>query len=104
MASAFGHAFAAITLGNTFPDKMFGWKFWALGIFCSIVPDIDVVGFVFGIPYNSFWGHRGFTHSFLFAIILGVVVTAIFYRKYFFSKAGLFYILFFTLNFSKSQI
>jgi len=39
---------------------------------CSILPDVDVVGFRFGIRYGDFWGHRGFTHSLLFA---GVIAT-----------------------------
>ena len=33
-------------------------------------PDIDVVGFRFGIHYGDFWGHRGFTHSLAFAALL----------------------------------
>ena len=42
-------------------------------------PDIDVVGFRYGISYGDFWGHRGFTHSLLFAVLLsGCVVLAAF--------------------------
>jgi inner membrane protein len=41
---------------------------------CSIIPDLDVIGFRFGIRYGDFWGHRGFTHSLLFAAILAGVV------------------------------
>jgi membrane-bound metal-dependent hydrolase YbcI (DUF457 family) len=37
-----------------------------------MLPDIDVLGFWFGIHYGDFWGHRGFTHSLFFA---GVIVT-----------------------------
>ena len=33
----------------------------------TILPDIDVLGFRFGIPYGSTFGHRGFTHSLAFA-------------------------------------
>jgi inner membrane protein len=35
-----------------------------------VVPDLDVIGFRFGIRYGDFWGHRGFTHSLLFAALL----------------------------------
>ena len=38
-----------------------------------MLPDIDVVGFRFGIRYGDFWGHRGFTHSLLFASILATL-------------------------------
>lgn len=81
MASAFGHAAAAWALGTSFTSKIINWKFWLIGIVCSIIPDADVIGFKFGIAYQSFWGHRGFTHSFVFAIMLGLFCAFIFYSK-----------------------
>lgn len=33
-----------------------------------------------GIHYHDLWGHRGMTHSLLFAAIVAVVMTAIFWR------------------------
>jgi inner membrane protein len=39
-----------------------------------MIPDLDVVGFRFGIHYGDFWGHRGFTHSLAFAALLAGVV------------------------------
>ena len=56
------------------------WRFWSLMIACSILPDIDSIGFRLGIPYSSFWGHCGITHSLIFAAILGVCVAAGFSR------------------------
>ena len=97
MASIFGHAITTIAIGKSFPKSIIRWKFWLLGIGCSIVPDADVIGFSFGIKYNSFWGHRGFSHSLLFALLLGVVITILFYSKDLKSKKTLTYILFFTL-------
>lgn len=97
MASAFGHALVAITIGKSYSKKRTNWKFWFLGIFCSILPDADVISFKFGIPYEAFWGHRGFSHSLLFALIVGVLLTFIFYKKDFYSKKGVGYILFFFL-------
>ena len=89
MASAFGHALAAITLGSGFSKILKNKKFWTLGIICSILPDADVIGFQFNVAYESFWGHRGFSHSLLFAALVGIVVTALFFRKDAFSKKGL---------------
>jgi inner membrane protein len=40
-----------------------------------MLPDIDVIAFSFGIPYEAMFGHRGFTHSFFFAAIVGALVT-----------------------------
>ena len=80
MASAFSHAIASVAIGKTMSPGQ-SLKFWILGIFCSIVPDADVIAFYFGIPYAHPFGHRGFTHSLLFAALLGMLLTLIFYRK-----------------------
>ncbi len=96
MASAFGHAFAAIALGTSLPKEYRTPKFWILAMICAILPDADVIGFSFGIPYESFWGHRGFSHSFLSAFILGIGITIIFYTSIVLSKKGIYLILFFT--------
>lgn len=37
---------------------------------CSVVPDVDAVGFLMGVPYESLLGHRGLTHSLPFALLL----------------------------------
>jgi inner membrane protein len=95
MASAFGHAYAAIAIGSGY-EKIRNGKFIFLGIICSILPDADVISFKFEIPYEAFWGHRGFTHSIVFAFLLGFLVTAIFYKNHLITKKGLSYILFFT--------
>jgi inner membrane protein len=47
------------------------------GVFCSVIPDLDAIGFRFGIHHGDFWGHRGFTHSLVFAALLTGVVTVI---------------------------
>lgn len=44
------------------------------GAIVTIIPDLDVVSFALGIPYEHPFGHRGFTHSIAFALI----VTALF--------------------------
>lgn len=50
------------------------WRFWYLAILCSILPDIDVLGFPLGIRYGDLWGHRGMTHSLLFAAVISVIM------------------------------
>jgi inner membrane protein len=39
----------------------------------STLPDLDVVAFSFGIPYEHEFGHRGFSHSFFFAAFVALV-------------------------------
>ncbi len=47
----------------------------------SLIPDADVIAFRFGIPYESQWGHRGFTHSISFALLAGILFS--FFSAYF---------------------
>ncbi len=48
-------------------------RFWFWTIVCPMLPDVDVVGFAFGIRYDDMFGHRGFTHSLFFAAATGLV-------------------------------
>ncbi len=43
----------------------------------SLLPDADVVGFALGVRYEDTWGHRGATHSFAFAVGVGLLVYVI---------------------------
>ncbi len=47
--------------------------------FCAILPDFDTLGFKLGIAYASQWGHRGFTHSIAFALL--VALLAMFFAR-----------------------
>jgi len=48
-------------------------SFWWWTVICAMLPDVDVIGFSFGIQYGDMFGHRGFTHSFFFAALAGIV-------------------------------
>jgi inner membrane protein len=74
LASAFSHAAAAIGLSACFYDSRVPKRVWVIGTICSVLPDIDVIGFQYGVRYGDFWGHRGFTHSLVFAVILASVI------------------------------
>ena len=98
MASAFAHALAVVAIGKTLPSKYTSVKFWILGTICTILPDADVVMFKLGVPYEHVLGHRGFSHSLVFALLLGIVVTVVFFRSIkLSSRQGVVFILFFTL-------
>jgi inner membrane protein len=74
LASGFSHAVVALSIGTCFYRPGMPKRVWIAGALCSVLPDVDVVGFHFGIRYGDFWGHRGFTHSLLFAAILATFV------------------------------
>jgi inner membrane protein len=75
MASAISHAIAGLGIGACFYRPQMPKRVWVAGVLCSMFPDIDVVGFRYGVAYADFWGHRGFTHSLLFAALLAGLVT-----------------------------
>ena len=54
--------------------------FWELAVGLSILPDADVIAFRLGIPYADPFGHRGFTHSLLFALFAGLLASLLTYR------------------------
>jgi inner membrane protein len=48
---------------------------WMVGLATlSLAPDLDVIGFRFGIRYAEPFGHRGATHSLLVAALGGLLV------------------------------
>ncbi len=81
MASAFGHAAAAYGLLKIHPDKIFTTKVLILGIVSSIIPDIDVMCFKFGIDDLHILGHRGLTHSIAFGLVWALMLIIIFHAK-----------------------
>ena len=80
MASVFSHAVVALAMGKAFRNDVLRWRELSLGAFCSALPDLDVIGFLFGIQYGDLWGHRGLTHSVLFAALLAGILVAVWYR------------------------
>jgi len=74
VASVFSHAVAALGIGAFIYRPGTPKRVWVVGAACSVIPDLDVIGFRFGIHYGDFWGHRGFTHSLLFAALLASAV------------------------------
>jgi inner membrane protein len=69
------HGFVAILLGKTFAAGRMPARFWLLSVLCSILPDADVLGFPFGIRYEDMLGHRGLSHSLVFALVLSLIMT-----------------------------
>lgn len=78
LASVFSHAVAALSIGTYFYRPRMPKRVWLLGAACSVVPDLDVIGFRFGVRYADFWGHRGFTHSLVFAVLIAGAVSLVF--------------------------
>ncbi len=81
MPTIFSHAVTALAFGKLFTDRRMVLRFWLASVFCACIPDIDVLGFRFGIHYGDLLGHRGLTHSLLFALVLALVVVLALFRR-----------------------
>lgn len=81
MASILGHGFVGYTLAKVIDNNDTKWLLLA-AVFSTILPDFDIVGFRLGIPYLHPLGHRGFTHSIVFAILWSLFLMVTFGRKY----------------------
>jgi inner membrane protein len=85
MATVITHALAASALSALAPDKVSRAKMAISLAIVSALPDIDVVGFAYGVSYGDVMGHRGFTHSLSFALISSLLCAVMVFRS-----AGLF--------------
>ena len=75
MRSVPTHFLVGVALGQVAgPRLRHDWRFWTAALVCSTLPDVDVIGFGFGVRYGDLWGHRGMTHSILFAAVMGILV------------------------------
>lgn len=81
MPSSFSHAVAAIALGKAYTSNPMPARFWILSAACAIAPDFDVMCTRLGIAYTDMLGHRGLTHSLIFATILSALITLLAFRK-----------------------
>lgn len=87
MASLFGHGLVGYTLARIVKSKTSKLVLF-LAIGSALLPDLDVI--TFGkIPYSHPFGHRGFTHSIVFAIIWATLLAFIFTK----TKRKLFFII-----------
>jgi inner membrane protein len=73
---------AAIALAsNSSWDRTTKYEIAFLSVLCSVIPDADVSAFALDIPYGHTFGHRGFFHSLLFALLLGLATSCLFPRQ-----------------------
>lgn len=76
MASIFGHCALGATIGALILPERRHRPYWLLAAACAFLPDADVIGFKFHVPYASLWGHRGLTHSLLAAAVVATGLAA----------------------------
>ncbi len=82
MPTIITHALTGYLATHVFRSKELRRSLVLWSLLCPVIPDLDVIAFAFGIPYGDFWGHRGFSHSLVFAFILSVIIVALFLRNH----------------------
>ena len=81
MASIFGHGMSALAFAKFFPKEINKKGVILLGVGSSILPDADMISFKLEIPYEHMFGHRGISHSILFALFWAILIASLFYWK-----------------------
>jgi inner membrane protein len=82
MPTIFTHAIIPIAAGFALGRSRVPVPVLACGIALSMLPDADVIGFRYGIPYADQFGHRGASHAIMVAAVTAALLTAIFRRAH----------------------
>jgi inner membrane protein len=83
MPSIFAHAVAGAALATAaFLPRSVPRRVWITGAVVAALPDVDAIGRPFGnLAFEALLGgHRGFTHSVMFALAFSAMVTWGFFR------------------------
>jgi inner membrane protein len=73
MPTILTHAIVPITVAILLSKKRISAPLIVVGIVASMAPDADVVAFYLGVEYAHELGHRGASHSVVFALFLGLI-------------------------------
>lgn len=76
MPTILSHAAVPLALGLGLGAQRIPTRLLLVGVVASILPDLDVLAFRFHIAYADALGHRGASHSLVFALVLALVVLA----------------------------
>jgi inner membrane protein len=83
--ASIGHVAVGMALGRFETGTAVPWRrrvaVMAFLSLLALLPDADVVAFALRIPYEATWGHRGASHSFVFAAALAFLVAAVAHWK-----------------------
>ena len=69
MPSVFSHPAVPMAIFTAAGNRRVPVRLFMAALLFSVIPDLDVISFNFGIPYEHLLGHRGFFHSPVFAVL-----------------------------------
>lgn len=78
MTTLMTHVIPPLALGLGLGGRIIPRRLLFAGMIAALIPDLDVIGFRLHVPYAHPFGHRGATHSAVFALMLGFLVALLF--------------------------
>ena len=78
MPTIFTHPAVPVALAIGAGSSRISKRLLIAGIILSILPDFDVISFKFGIAYANILGHRGLSHSLVFALAIALIAACLF--------------------------
>ncbi len=72
MTTLITHPLPVLAVGLALGSRAIPARLLLAGMLAACLPDFDVIAFKLGIAYHDAFGHRGFSHSLLFAALLGM--------------------------------
>lgn len=73
MPTVLTHPAIPLVLGLALGKDVVPRPLMAAGMAASVLPDLDVIAWRFGVTYASGFGHRGFSHSLFFALLTALM-------------------------------
>ncbi len=73
MPTVFTHPAVPLAMGMALGRKAASPALIVAGVAASILPDLDIITYHMGIPLSHEYGHRGFSHSILFALFVALL-------------------------------
>jgi len=74
MCTIYTHGVVGLGAGTLFARSKMPASFWMLAALLPMLPDVDSF---WDAPYGSMLGHRGFTHSLLFALAVSLAAATL---------------------------
>ena len=77
MPTILSHAAIPLAAGLGLGKSVIPRRLLVAGVVASMLPDFDVIAFKLGVAYADGFGHRGASHSLLFALLVGLLACAV---------------------------
>jgi inner membrane protein len=77
MATTYTHVVVGLGVAQLYTPRRLRWLYWSLAGLLAAFPDIDVFS---SAAYGAILGHRGWTHSLIFALWLAFLTASLTFR------------------------